>query len=180
LGVEQKKEVDLLQAILAKANSRQLLKEILKTLYHEQNLQLPELIKTFQEVKKEISIPLSIFSHHLHPAEALCKYLKENEGMSYQDIAQCLHRNDKSIWATYQRARKKVKSEFQIREEKYALPLSIFQNRELSFLESVVFYLYRIYRLSNKIIGKTLHKSPNSMAVLLKRALDKQGASKPS
>ena len=163
----------LLNSLLSTISSQQLLKIILQRLYQEQGLQLPELIKTFQAAKEEASIPLSIFSSSFDPAEALYKFLKENEAFSFQQIASELHRDQKSVWATYQRAEKKKKQAFFIEGEKYFLPLSIFKKRRNSFLESVVFYLNSVHHLSNRQIAKLLQRTPNTVAVLMKRARDK-------
>jgi len=163
----------LLDAFLSSVGSRQLLRILLQKLHQEQGLQLPELIQTFQAAKEEASIPLSIFSSSLEPAEALYKFLKEQEKLSFQQIAKELHRDQKSVWATYQRAVKKKKQVFLIHDENYFLPLSIFKKRKYSFLESIVFYLNSVHHLSNKQMAKLLHKTPNTIAVLLKRARDK-------
>ena len=130
----------------------------------------------FQEAREEASIPLSIFFSSLDPAEALYKFLKENENFSFREIATELNRDQKSVWATYQRAWKKKKQVFLIQDEKYFLPLSIFKKRKYSFLESVVFYLNSVHHLSNKQIAKLLHRTPNTVAVLMKRARDKHGS----
>ena len=164
---------DPLELLLSALSSQQLLKIILQKLYQEQNLQLPQLIQAFQEIKQEASIPLSIFSYSLDAAEALYKFLRENEGFSFQRIAQETRRDYKSIWATYTRAHRKKKPLFSFPNEKYFLPLSIFNDRDYSLLESIVFYLNTIYHLSNKQIAKLLHKTPNTVAVLMKRARDK-------
>lgn len=160
-------------SLLSTISSQQLLKILLQKLYHEHGLQLPELIKAFQAAKEEASIPLSIFSSSLDPAEALYKFLKENEHFSFQQIALELRRNQKSAWATYQRASKKKKQAFFIGDEKYFLPLSIFKQRRYSFLESVIFYLHSVYFLPNRQIAKLLQRTPNTIAVLMKRAKDK-------
>ena len=143
----------LLDSLLSTLSSQQLLKILLQKLYHEHGLQLPELIKAYQAAKQEASIPLSIFSNSLDPAEALYKFLRENEKLSFQQIASELQRDQKSIWATYQRSVKKKKQSFLIQEEKYFLPLSIFKKRKYSLLESVVFYLNFANHLSNKQIA---------------------------
>lgn len=171
-STKNKKE-DINQTLLAKAQNNELLKQVLKKSYEEDNIQLEQVIKIFQGIKQELSIPLSIFSHHLHPAEALCKYLKENEHLSNREIAQLLSRNNKSVWATYQRAIKKKKIKFIKKQEKYFLPISVFQNRSYSFLEAIIHYLNSVYHLTNPEIGKLLSKSANSMAVLAKRAREK-------
>ena len=169
-----KKEGDaLLDSLLSAISSQHLLKIILQKLCQEQDLQLPELIHTFQEAKEEASIPLPIFSYSLEPAEALYKFLKENEGLSFQRIAQELNRDQKSVWASYQRAEKKNRKKFSFQNKCYFLPLSLFKNRSYSILESVVFYLHSTHHLSNKDIAALLHKTPNTVAVLMKRARDK-------
>lgn len=172
LRTSVKKEEDALDLLLSLGDSQQLLKALLHKLYQEQSLQLPELIGIFQLAKQEPSIPLSIFNQVLDPAEALYKFLKENEGFSFQQIGQETGREDKSIWATYQRSKKK-KQLFQIHDEKYFLPLTIFKSRRYSFLESIIFYLNNTYHLSNKEIAKLLRRTPNTIAVLIKRARDK-------
>lgn len=174
METKSKKEGDaLLDSILSTISSQQLLKIILQKLYRQQGLQLPELIQAFQDAKEEASIPLSIFSSSLDPAEALYKFLKENEKFSFQQIAAELHRDQKSIWATYQRAAGKRKHSFLIQDEKIFLPLSIFTKRKYSFLESVIFYLNSVHHFSNKQIAKLLQRTPNTVAVLMKRARDK-------
>ena len=176
MEAKTKKEGDvLLDTILSTVSSHQLLKIILQKLYQEQNLQLPDLIQVFQDAKQEASIPLSIFSS-LDPAEALYKFLRENESFSFQRIAQETGRDYKSIWATYTRAHRKKKPLFSFPDERYFLPLSIFNDRDYSLLESIVFYLNSAHHLSNKQIAALLHKTPNTIAVLMKRARDKHEA----
>lgn len=164
--------MELGDALLTSLGSKQLLTILLQKLHTEQNLQLDQLITLFQETKHEISVPLSIFSSRLQPAEALCKYLKENEKLSYAEISSLINRNRKSIWATYRRANEKMKPAF-LNNKEFLIPISVFNNRHYSLLESVVLYLHQVYKLSNKQIAKLLKKSPNSMAVLTKRARDK-------
>ena len=161
---------ELLDALLTNLGSRQLLKTVLKKIQQEGNLELAQLVEIFQDAKSELAIPLSIFSSSLQPAEALCKYLKENEKLSYKEIGRLINRNEKSAWASYQRAKRNKKQMFLKTKEKYALPISLFHDRSYSLLESVVFFLHQIYQLSNPQIAKLLKKSPNSIAVLMKRA----------
>ncbi|MEW5896306.1 MAG: hypothetical protein AB1668_01315 [Nanoarchaeota archaeon] len=162
-----------LSTLLSNLSSKQLLKMLLKNLHEQQGLNLAELIRIYEDAKGEILVPLSIFSYKLEPAEALCKYLKENENLSYKEIARLISRKEKSIWATYQRAGKKRKQPFLKTEEKYLLPVSIFKDRSYSLLESAVLYLNKIHRLTNPQIARLLNKSANSIAVLMKRARDK-------
>lgn len=169
---------------LTALDSRQLLRPLLKQLCQQQNLQLEELVRLFQETKGELNIPLSVFSTSLPAAEALCQYLIEEKKLSYPEIARLLHRNRKNIWATGQRAKKRKKIKKTKKPslvwkkdepaEKYFLPISLFQNSSFSLLESVVLYLHRTFDLTNPAIAKLLHKSPNSIAVIYKRAREKK------
>lgn len=40
--------------------------------------------------------------------EAIVCYLKEQQGMTYSQIAVILNRDDRTVWTTYKRASKKV------------------------------------------------------------------------
>lgn len=171
------KEVDLglFKSLFANVNSQQLLKQLLLQLHSTQDFQLDQLLTVYNDVTKEHNIPLSIFSYNLHPAEALCKYLKEKKGLSYQEIAVLLNRHPKSVWSSYQRSHKKMRKQFPLKTEHYHLPLSLFNNRSYSLLEGVVLYMNQIHKLSNKQLAALLGKSSNSIAVLAKRAREKNG-----
>ena len=166
----KREQTDTINILLAKTNSKQLLKVLLKKLQEEEQLEIPQLIQVFQEVKQEKTIPLSIFAKKLHPAEALCKYLKENEKLSNQEIAKLLGRDQRSVWATYKRAKESNLPPFSKKKELYQIPFSVFQDTRFSFLESAVFYLTEVHRLRTREIAKLLETSRNSVAVLLKRA----------
>ncbi len=54
------------------------------------------------------TVPLKIFTEQkLSPLETLVVYLKEQRGLSYHAIAELLLRDDRTIWTTYMRAKKK-------------------------------------------------------------------------
>jgi len=161
------------EGLSTKVSYEQVLQNLLKELVKEQDFKLSQLVKIFQEAKEEQMIPLSIFSYKLHPLESLSKYLKEVEKLSYQKIALLLDRNDKSVWAAYQRSKKKMRAKFIFGKEMYNIPISIFADHNFSLLENVVIYLFKIHQLTNPQIAKLLKKSPNSIAVLKKRALEK-------
>ena len=53
-------------------------------------------------------IPARIFTgRKLSVLESIAKYLKENFGLSYREIAILLRRNERTIWTVYSRAKKK-------------------------------------------------------------------------
>ncbi len=137
----------------------------------KENLQLEEVVHLFEESRPEVLIPLNIFCRGIPPGEALCKYLKDKENLSYKEIGELLGKSVNTIWATYQHAcKRKIVSRS---ENKYFLPISLFQNRSLSLMETIVLHLNQIYHLKNKEIASLLHTSHSSVAVLMKRAKDK-------
>ncbi len=59
--------------------------------------------------ESEQSIPVSIFKEsELSPFETIVKYLKEHQNMSYHEIGEILHRDERNIWTVYNRAKKKL------------------------------------------------------------------------
>ncbi len=169
------KEV-VVKALLNSISSRAFLKQVLAVMHQEQNLQLEEVVSLYQEVRQEISVPLPVFSSGAPPVEALCGYLSHSKGLSHKEIAQLLGRNEKSIWSIVKKSKQK-KTVFKNNlkhSEKHFLPLSIIQNHSHTLLENIIIYLRTTYKLKNPQIAKLLHKSPNSIAVLAKRARKKK------
>lgn len=62
-----------------------------------------------EKKEEEISIPLSIFSERLGMLESIVHYLRDSHGLSFTEIAGHLKRDYKTVWATYQQAKKKYK-----------------------------------------------------------------------
>ena len=55
--------------------------------------------------------PLSLLGERRYSVlESIVVYLKDNLGLRYCEIARLLHRNDRTVWATYQNAKKKKTS----------------------------------------------------------------------
>ena len=100
--------------------------------------------------KKHIPIPISIFKNN-SPLESLVKYLKDNIGLSLNEIASLSNRDQRTIWLTYNNATKKI-TELDI-SSKITIPLEFFSERGLSILENLVSYLvdqnYSIAKISS-------------------------------
>ena len=90
-----------------------------------------------------ILIPLSIFlDRSVSVLEAISEYLKDSKKLSYHKIAVLLNRDDRTIWTCYNRAKKKNPGHFvKIAESREYIPSSIFLDRNVSVLESIVEYL---------------------------------------
>jgi len=96
--------------------------------------------ETINIIRQEEEIPISIFAAKLGALEALVKYMKENLNLSYHEIAERIARNDRTIWTSYSKAKEKHTKPFEIKD-KTTIPLSIFKNRKLTILESMVLHL---------------------------------------
>lgn len=61
--------------------------------------------------KSSLALPTSIFKNReLSVLEAITVYLKDKKGLTYAQIARLLNRNDRTVWTSYQRAKKKLES----------------------------------------------------------------------
>jgi hypothetical protein len=88
-----------------------------------------------------ITIPSTIFSKELGALESISKYMKENLGMSYHNIAELLNRDERTIWTAYNKAAEKKKETIEVITTEIFIPVSVLNNRELTILESVINYL---------------------------------------
>jgi hypothetical protein len=108
---------------------------------------------------KEDSVPLSVFSNRdLGVLETIVKYLKENKGKRYSEIASLLSRDQRTIWATYSKASAKSKNKLWVKPSPISIPLSVFASRDRSPLGSLVNYLRKQHKLSYKEIADALFK----------------------
>lgn len=118
---------------------------ILEDIFSEHNISPDEVLKALSTRTKEV-IPLSAFSNSkLSALEIIVKYLKEDKEKKYSEIARLLNRNDRTIWSTYNNAKKKQSEPLSIKKkqpkDQIFVPVSIFSSRKTSVLESLVIYL---------------------------------------
>ena len=125
-----------------------------------------------KEMTTEKSIPATIFSSKLGALESLVKYMKENLNMSYHEIAKLLNRNDRTIWTAYKKATEKHPAKLEIKETNIILPVSIFKDRNLTVLESVILYL-KEKGLRNKEIAKLIERDSRNISTIYSRAIKK-------
>ena len=153
---------------------------ILKDKY---NIGIEELLqesrrKEIKEVKEEleIQIPVEIFAGELSPAEALCKYLKENKKMKFSEISRLINRDERTVWTNYIHANEKKKKKIYIEktEKKILISVNIIANRRLSVLESIVKHL-KDERFRNIEIAEMLGKDQRNISTLYLRAKKKLG-----
>jgi len=165
---------------LDKADLQELITILEKEYRDKYGIELQELLVNFRKTKidnklKLIKIPTIIFKQGISPAEALSKYLKENKGMKFSEIAKLLNRDERTIWINYRNASKKKKEKIVFDKEKdklISVPVSIFRDRRLSILESLVLY-FREKGFSNPDIANVLGKGSNNIWTLYLRAMRK-------
>lgn len=139
--------------------------KLLKLVELQQNLKVSP-----ENLVGEVQIPVSIFKTKLAPLESLVKYLKENLELKFVKIADLLNRDQRTIGSSYNLSLKKFKNKL-IVEGKYFIPISVFSDRKLSVLESLVFYLKS--ELSFKQISDLIDKNYRTVWTVYQRARKK-------
>ena len=119
------------------------------------------------------TIPVEIFASDLSPAEAIVKYLKEEYGLTFSDIAQLINRDQRGIWGSYARAQKKHPEPFIIKETECEIPLAPIKDRTRSILEQVVTYLKDVRGFTPSHICALLKKQPSTIWTVYQRGREK-------
>ena len=130
---------------------------------------ISNLVSTLSETeKKEVLqqiltqknvIPVSIFSSELPGLSALVLYYKKYQKKSVKEISTLLKRDKNTIYTTLSRIKETtLKTTSQLH-----LPVSIFQDRKYSVLESLVFYLRHERNMKLVDIAKLLNKAPSTI-----------------
>ncbi len=61
-------------------------------------------------MNNDIMIPLSIFQDRsVAVLECLVRYLKDEKGLTFHEIAVLINRDDRTVWTCYHRAKNKEK-----------------------------------------------------------------------
>lgn len=117
-----------------------------------------------------MQIPISIFNNELSSLETIVKYLHENSGMKFSDIANNLNRSVRTIYTTYQNAKDKLpKKMIPSKDELYFVPAEDFCDRKFSPLEIVVKHLKESYGLSIKDISKIIKRNSSTVWTVYNR-----------
>lgn len=145
--------------------------QITERLKQKHNYSDDEIFKLWNK-ENILSVPIIIFSGKLSPAEALTKFLRENHDLSYREVSELIGRNERSVWANYKRAVKKMPWHFEINDS-ITVPVSIF-NSDKSILEALVSYLKDERKMRNKKISQLLNKNTANIWTVNNRAKKKE------
>lgn len=138
-----------------------------------------DIISMLHDGRKEdpILIPTCIFKERkLGLLQCVIKYLKEQEKLSYVEIARILNKDQRVVWVTHNNAKKKVSTKFKISDSKYWLPVSIFCESEHGPLGTIVIYLCDSCGLDYKSVSKLIGREPQLISTVYNRW--KKGAKK--
>ena len=118
-------------------------------------------------------IPAKLFGDSgLTALETISKYLKEECHLTYHQIANILQRDDRTIWSSYNNARKKQKTKLRI-QEGLEIPLIVYKTKKLTVLESTILFLKNNYLLPFEDIAFLLKKSKKTVWATYSRATKK-------
>jgi|SRR3989344_1469456 len=133
----------------------------LRNFKSQYNISYNNLIDIISRKIDENYVPISIFTiKELNPLEAIVKYLKENKSLRFSEISKIINRDQRVIWVTYNHVRDKPKISG---KSKTLIPTEIFQNGNLSILESVVKCLKESSDLSLSEIALILKRDPRNI-----------------
>jgi len=163
-AVTQRDNINVVETI----QNKRLMKQFIRQLDKEQLIGL--FLKQLQS-PSELRIPLSIFNKRLSSLEVIVKYLKEDKQYSNNKIALLLGRSSQNIWITYNNSKKKHVQRLKIRVSRNDIPISIFENKQLSILESIVVNLKQSY--SDKEIADILKRDKKTIATINHRVKKK-------
>jgi hypothetical protein len=119
-----------------------------------------------------VSVSVTIFNKKLGAAEALVKYLRENLKLRYSQIAELLNRDERTVWTVYKKAAKKQKAEIRPEASDIFIPTSVFKDRELTILESLIVYL-RNNGMKNVEVAEALERDARNTHAVYSKAKKK-------
>jgi len=140
--------------------------ETIRSILERQNLSLDALAALFKE--KGVTVPVSVFKTRAGPLGVLCMFLKDHGGMRFVDIAKLIKRDQKTIWASYTKTKKKV-SKLDT-SSKLLVPVEIFANRNNSIMENLSLYLVRVQRMRLIEIAHQINRSNKTVWCFYHRA----------
>lgn len=153
------------------------LTSLLRRIESDTGFSFDEIIKITREKmrKKELEVlPVSVFDNPvLSGLEVITKFLKEEKGLKFSEIARLLNRNDRTIWNAYSNAAKKYPTKLKTEGAEYFIPVSIFYNRKFSILEHISRHLKDVHGLSYRQIGQLLRRNERTIWTVYSRAKKK-------
>jgi len=100
--------------------------------------------------------------------------MKENLSMNYHQIAEILNRDERTIWTAYNKAKTKQSKPIRIKKTSMLMPVSIFKNKKLTTLESIIIHLKQKQKqMRYSEIAKLLNRDQRNIWTIYSRAIKK-------
>jgi len=106
--------------------------------------------------------------------ETIVKYLRENLGLGFRQIASLTGRNRVALAVSYRNAKKKLEAGFIEKISPYSIDVSILRDKQLSVLENIVCYLKDSFGLSYHKIALLLNRDDRTIWTVYSRANKKK------
>ena len=137
---------------------------------------LDALLKRKKEEKARLLIPLSAFRNcRLSGLELVTKLLREEYSLKIKSIAQILNRDIRTIWASYESAKRKHPLKLSGLDYTYNIDPRTFSDRRRSILEHICSLLKTAYSLSYRRIGEIIGRDERTVWTAVSRAGKKEG-----
>ena len=151
------------------------LNTFIQNIEERNNLSFAKIMALLKEKRKETSrliVPSYIFKDRTFGIlAAITKYMKENMDLKYSEIAKLLQRDNRIIWTTYNRYKKR--KPFSIDKSSLNIPVSVFTNKKLGPLESLTKYLKEDLNLSFREISSLINRDNRTAWASYNNALKK-------
>jgi len=157
--------------ILSDGSNTKLVKEILGRLTKEQVIDLFIGYLVDKKTKTdEIKIPVSAFdAKKLSSFEIIVRYLKDYKALKNSKISELLVRSPQSVWNTYKKSRKKFSGKIETKSSEYDIPVSVFQKKGYTILESIVVFLKDEHDLRFSDIAKLINRDQRTIWTVYNR-----------
>jgi hypothetical protein len=128
-----------MEDIAERSNLVSITSNLISTADKDLLMALEGFIVQYKRSKNIQNIPVILFStKKLGVLEVIVKYLKENNSLSYVEIAKILNRDQRTIWTTYSKAIKKHKETFRINHDDEFISISSFSDMNYSPLQVLI------------------------------------------
>ena len=163
MEVQKKEAVVQLSTLLDLAN---LLSE------DQKNFLIQNLIKQ-KNTKKTIHLPLSIFSKELSCLESICKYLRDELNLSFNEMSSILNRKPITLRTSYNKAQKKQPKYLVNIDFQFNIPTQLLSNRKYTTFEVIILYLKDTKKLKISQIAELLNRNYKTIWTTYSRAKKK-------
>ncbi len=150
-----------------------LLKQNISVLCAKQGMSRQQALSLLRNRQEHFMVPVSIFKNVLSPLENLAWYAHHALGLNITQTGLLLGRDSTTIWTTIQHAKKKKHA--QNIHNGLLVPLSIFNKKKLSVLESLAWFLHKEHKMKLHGIAIALGKDDRTIWTVVSRAKKKRG-----